>query len=79
MECRICGVSCKKTPLTAYANEDFSKWLYLCKDCHERLIAKTGGVIPVNLGDADEQGGNNWMLAKRRMDLSRIACVVLER
>ncbi len=41
--------------LIGYANEDFSKWLYLCKQCHERLIARTVGIIPLSLfkGDAD--------------------------
>ncbi len=72
--CRICGVSSEEKPLIVYANEDFSKWLYLCRQCHDRLIARTGGIIPLSLfkGDADARG-NNRLPAKRGMDLSRTA------
>ena len=81
MECMICGVSSKEKPLIVYANEDFTKWLYLCKECYERLIARTGGIIPLNLfkGDADgEKRTDNRNSAKEIRDLGRSFGSLLE-
>ncbi len=82
MECRICGVS-SEVPLIVYVNEDFTKWLYLCKDCHERLIARTGGIVPLSLfrseKDEGEERRNNRLFAKRGIDFSRTAIALLRR
>ncbi len=81
--CKICGSSNFEKPLRAYS--DGSVWIYLCHDCEAKVLAKTGGEIP--LESLNKLGGvllEEWeweereerteccgMLAQEQFDLCR--------
>jgi len=85
-KCLVCGVNSKEEPLIAYPNEDFSLFLYLCHTCHDKIVARTKGVIPFNkildefaeLG-GDEFGGeksDDWSYPEKFPYLSReLSCI----
>ena len=60
--CLLCNVSSEEQPLTHYSNLDFSVSFFLCESCQKKVLAKTNGIIPINLpqllrGDVEELEG----------------------
>ena len=47
--CLLCGVSSERQPLVVHANLDCTEWLFLCYNCEKKVLAKTDGIIPINL------------------------------
>gem|GEM_PF-1412199 len=91
--CRVCGVSNREEPLSVYSDLNNTKWVYLCRECEVKVLAKTGGEIPLESlgklgggfieeweweGEENRSGNrNNWKLAGRGMDLSRTTQLIL--
>lgn len=53
--CKICGISSFDRPLRVYTDLDCRIFVCLCHDCEVKVLAKTGGEIP--LGSLSKLGG----------------------
>ena len=86
IECDLCGISSQKLPIFLYYNEDFSRKLYLCQECHDSIVKRTKGIIPLNLfkpvggGEVEEWRGEEagyWNLTQEFRDLSGELSLIL--
>ena len=45
--CKICGISSFDRPLRVYTDLDCRIFVCLCHDCEVKVLAKTGGELPL--------------------------------